>query len=422
MNIIDIAYKAVKIIKDKYGLPNKGILAGGALGNTIWEVVSKNKAVINDLDIFIYTTEKNHIISVHDVIQGYTEYSHIFTKLGDVKYSISSVNNDGIYNYINYNSFSKDPMNIINSFDINATQVAYDIENDKFYYTEDFKEFLSTSKLKVIDGHTPQHTAIRIVKKANELGVDIPHDELEILSYLNSNRTVDNTSGSFTLKYKNIYDKYSNILNKYFKLNRNVVRENELKLIYYDCLELYSLSSVHSTILNSHSIFHMDVKPSPYSFNIPKIHFRYSKDFLFYMRNIQGNIKLERYYEKLHYFYKDVKYITTNVNESDLKLLSDFIYLSPVIVTKLNGYDFNTQIAYIKKIFNAYDKDPIVGIKLIEKLDMNVDIDLSPDNLLLYELLIRKEILDDPLHKVDVLIHGKQINRNFDFDIESEII
>ena len=54
MNIEKIARKALTIIKLKYGLPKSGFLAGGSLANIMWEIISGNKAIVNDVDIFLF--------------------------------------------------------------------------------------------------------------------------------------------------------------------------------------------------------------------------------------------------------------------------------------------------------------------------------------------------------------------------------
>ena len=49
-----LANQAIKHLKENYILPNSGILAGGSLSNLIWEYKSGNKAIINDIDVFIF--------------------------------------------------------------------------------------------------------------------------------------------------------------------------------------------------------------------------------------------------------------------------------------------------------------------------------------------------------------------------------
>jgi len=55
VDINKISRKALTILKLKYKIPERGFIAGGALANLMWELVSGNKAIINDIDVFIMT-------------------------------------------------------------------------------------------------------------------------------------------------------------------------------------------------------------------------------------------------------------------------------------------------------------------------------------------------------------------------------
>jgi hypothetical protein len=57
MNVESLARKAINIIKETWGLPEKGFIAGGSISNIIWELVSGNKAVVNDIDVFLFDGE-----------------------------------------------------------------------------------------------------------------------------------------------------------------------------------------------------------------------------------------------------------------------------------------------------------------------------------------------------------------------------
>lgn len=59
MNIENLARQAINRIKDTWGLPKTGFLAGGSIANIIWELVSGNKAVVNDIDVF-------HFVGIKD--------------------------------------------------------------------------------------------------------------------------------------------------------------------------------------------------------------------------------------------------------------------------------------------------------------------------------------------------------------------
>ena len=54
MEIELLARKALDIIKTNWGLPDKGFIAGGSIANIMWELVSGNKAAVNDIDVFLF--------------------------------------------------------------------------------------------------------------------------------------------------------------------------------------------------------------------------------------------------------------------------------------------------------------------------------------------------------------------------------
>ena len=54
MNVELLGRQAIDIIKSKWGLPKEGFVAGGSIANIIWELVSGNKAIVNDVDIFVF--------------------------------------------------------------------------------------------------------------------------------------------------------------------------------------------------------------------------------------------------------------------------------------------------------------------------------------------------------------------------------
>ena len=53
MHIKKIAEQALERLKQYDNFPESGIIAGGSISNIMWEIVSGNKAVINDIDVFI---------------------------------------------------------------------------------------------------------------------------------------------------------------------------------------------------------------------------------------------------------------------------------------------------------------------------------------------------------------------------------
>ena len=187
MDIEKISRKALLKLKLTYGLPSKGFIAGGSIANLIWEMVSGNKAVINDIDVFILDNlsfDKSIFSFEKKELEYYESYGQISSyHKGKESYKIHDTDNEGIFNKIKYSSKNTSPQLIIDSFDINAVMIGYSIEEDKFYWRKEFIEFLETGELRVVNPTTPAHTAIRIIKKANELNAKVDELEFKILSF-----------------------------------------------------------------------------------------------------------------------------------------------------------------------------------------------------------------------------------------------
>jgi hypothetical protein len=187
MNIEELIKKAVVLLDKKFGLPDNGILAGGAIGNTINKLVFGTKCVINDLDIF-YIDKIRQIDGVKLKKEVYTNITSLKVKHekkvssdyrgGDFTFinavsenylSIYQTSIDGKFNYIKCQSNKYSPEFLLETFDINAVCVAYDLKEKKCYWTNAFAEYLKTKELKIVNASSPSHTAVRLLKKEKEL-------------------------------------------------------------------------------------------------------------------------------------------------------------------------------------------------------------------------------------------------------------
>ena len=190
MNIEKLARVALGFLKTKEtNFPKHGVIAGGSLGNLIWEQVSGNVAVVNDIDIFIFDREVN-AENVYGDNTNTTDNKKIFYRsLEKIYYKdytglcegsrtrdfylIERTENSGLFNYVYYSATSEKPELVIDSFDINCTQVGYDIESDRFFWTKEFEQFLKDGKLKLTNLGSPHHSVIRILKKRDELNAGL---------------------------------------------------------------------------------------------------------------------------------------------------------------------------------------------------------------------------------------------------------
>jgi hypothetical protein len=402
MNIEKIAREALSVIKKQWGLPTSGFLAGGAIANIMWEIVSGNKAVVNDVDIFIFgglvdKTEQdkfNYQTKNIAFFEDYVGRLGMSIENGEF-YTIIKAEKDGIFNLIYYKSNKDTYSIIINSFDINATKIGYSIEDDKFYWSKDFEDFLSSGELKISCITTPAHTAIRLAKKEKELNAKLNNFEFKIIQHcLNSNKFCDTIKLRFKDKYLDLYNEYSNRLDCFFSLHRDLEVEQYV-------LETKSIITGGLYTLNSKNkeVFIDDV-------NLGMLYT--SVEFIFYIRNIHGNEELKKIWTELYWFFDRKDYIDIDVNIDDVKLLSRLGKYAPNSIKNLKGLKISEQLMIVKKFLNKYIEDPIVAISIFERLKIDKNIDLDDGIALLLELSVRKDIVDPKNEiKVSKILNGE---------------
>jgi hypothetical protein len=410
MDIERLARSAVDIIKSKWGLPQSGLLAGGSLGNIIWELTSGNPAVVNDIDIFYFdgkieSLDNRGLFQYKEEEVKYLEDYIGMTTIVNTRdfYTITEANKDGIFNNILYQSNVDDPLFVINSFDINSTKVCYLIEQDKFYWTEDFEDFLKTGQLKTVNLRTPSHTAIRLVKKSHELNCQVDEFEFKLLQHAIKYGFSDIIKIRFQERYKELFDNYSDFLGKYFLIEKDTETEIYLKNSLDKDVNLWMLKSNDGDLRNKIDIS-LDVLRTDIfkDLNLDVIY--RSDEFLFYMRNIFNNPKLVNIWKKLRYFFKQKDYFDKSVDIEDIELLSRLSIYAPKSINNLNGYKLSDQIHIVKSLLDRFKDDPIIAISILEKSKISRELELDEKTLLLLELSVRKEIVNDTRGKVSKIL------------------
>ena len=420
MNIELVARQAVDRIKEKWGLPIRGFLAGGALANIVWEIVSGNKAVVNDIDIFNFIgleekleREKDSLFNYQEKDEKYYEdYTGMcFNTYTKAFYSIVESKKEDMFNYIDYKSNTNDPSLIIKSFDINATRIGYDIESDKIYWTPEFEYFLNTGKLQVSNLMTPSHTSIRIVKKSIELNTQLDYFEIKLLQHSLSFRFSDVIKLRFKQRYYDLYQEYQDHLKEHFLIKRDENAEDYVRIHFGSETELYYIESTKSYPEDS---FEKAVNMSCIFSDDENINTIYkSSDFLFYMRNIYGNDELKNIWKMLRWFYGDVSYIDGEVSKSDIELLNRVAKYAPNSIENLKGMKLSEQISLIKKLLDRFKDDPIIAISILESLKLDKDIILDEQTILILELSVRKLIVNDTKGKVrNILGNDENLDSN----------
>jgi hypothetical protein len=412
MNIELLGRKAIDILKSRFELPESGLLAGGSLGNVIWELVSGNKAVINDIDIFIlkdiieYSDNKERPLFEYkeEETNYFEEYSGMaWSTKTKGYYKIIEAKKEDYNNIIDYVSTTSDPLIVINSFDINCTRVGYSLENDEFYWSEDFVDFLKTGQLKVSNLKTPSHTALRLVKKSKELNAKLDDVELKLIQHVILYPFSDVLRYRFKDRYFDIFNLYKDKLDEFFEIEEDVDIENYIKIHFNDDSKIWRLKTKLEKSNKDNDIdFLIENNLIFNDANLNSIN--KVDEFLFYMRKIYNNEKIKNIWSKLKWYINDIEYFDIDVLEEDLELLHRLSIHAPNSINNLKGYKISEQLEIIKKLLDKYGDDPIIAISILEKIKIDKNIVLDEETSLLLELSVRKEIVNDTKGKVSKIL------------------
>jgi hypothetical protein len=407
--IENLGRRAIEIIKNKWGLPKSGFIAGGSISNIVWELISGNKAVVNDIDVFLFDGvlekkldgDKKSLFKYKEIEKKYYEnYTGMSFRITTKDfYSIVESTRSDIFNYIKYKSNLNNPDIILHSFDINCTKIGYSIDEDKIYYTQDFEDFLKSGELKVCNLMTPSHTALRLGKKKKDLNCSLDKFEYKLVQHALDFRFNDIIKIRFQEKYFDMYQELKSEISEYFDIMRDLDSENYVKLNFNKEVNLWILNPI-----KEYELFNYNRGIFTDS-NIQKI--QNSINFLFYIRNIMGNKKLEEIWSKFSYYFDSLDYIDKDLEKEDLELLDRFSKFAPNSIENLKGLKISEQVNLIKKILKRYEDNPIVGISILEKHKFDKDIELDDNDILLLELSVRKQILNDTKDKVNKILNSK---------------
>ncbi len=219
LNNNDLFHRLNEIIQQKFGSsPSLGIVAGQAVASALFEHIGLGQGPYNDIDTFVHYDQAPHCphyddpnpiaesgeprrtgikrsfgrnfgitdpsissgslgISVIDPIScnGYSvNYSHY--DLGAPYINYVRISPDNIpYEKVRtakaqgYSALSGYAELILNGFDINACQIALDLKAGTVVWTDEFQNFLYHKQLKSTFLGTPMHTAVRLLRKRNDL-------------------------------------------------------------------------------------------------------------------------------------------------------------------------------------------------------------------------------------------------------------
>ena len=427
MNIEKLARVALGFLKTKEtNFPKHGVIAGGSLGNLIWEQVSGNVAVVNDIDIFIFDREVNAENVYGDSTKTTDNKKVFYRSLEKIYYKdytglcegsrtrdfylIERTENSGLFNYVYYSATSEKPELIIDSFDINCTQVGYDIESDRFFWTKEFEQFLKDGKLKLTNLGSPHHSVIRILKKRDELNASLDPIEVKIAAYTVSRPLHGVTRRYFSDKYFNVYEKYQEELSKYFKISKETEISSLIKESKGVDVGIYTLiATINPSEVFTNGELDDDSRQKIWHCN----------DFLFYFRNIQNDINQYKIWSKLQPLFTYENYVDCDPKEEDIDMLKRIIENVPGCIKNLQGISISKQINLVNKLFSTFKDDLTIALSLLENKKLDPDIVLDDDTVLLLELSVRVEIVNNKYDFDKILGKSQSIvfNKNNDIDL-----
>lgn len=345
-------------------------------------------------------------------LQYYEDYRGLSSTVNSKEYyTIDKTDNNAIYNYIYYSSNTSSPQVIINSFDINCTQIGYSIEEDKFYWTKDFESFLETGELKLVSLQSPSHSAIRIVKKKEELNAKLDESELELCSFALKKKYSDINRVFFTDKYARMFFKYKEILEKYFTCTPALEVVRYFKLHKNLDLRIFQLNI-------NEELFPKD----PILSKVEEENIWTGQKLLFYIRHIKGDNSVSYLWNKLHYIFENPNYIDTIPSDEDINQLIRICNHAPKSIENLKGLKLSEQIKIVKTLFSKFKDDPIIAISILENKPISPTLAFDESDLLLLELSVRKEIINDSTGKVcrvlgipEPVVPNTELESLFDF-------
>lgn len=177
----------LKRIKKRFGyLPSSGIIAGQCVASACYEVVGVGSGPMRDLDIFVsedvdmtenVTIYKNPKSLGGDFITFPSSPSFSDeVKLGHLRKGAYTITYSAIHsNFSDWNVIGCSNLDkleckvIVSGFDMNLCSIAIDMSSNEIYWSESFQDFLYSNEIKVDRYITPIHTAIRLVKKCQDM-------------------------------------------------------------------------------------------------------------------------------------------------------------------------------------------------------------------------------------------------------------
>lgn len=247
---------------------------------------------------------------------------------------------------------------IIQSFDINCCMIGLCLETKEIYYTNEFIDFILTKKIKIVNYRTPGISFLRLIRKMNELNINMT------LKELNAEKNKINIKNILYLSKNNI--KEIKKLTEYFQVNE--IGENELFEEYRIDINKMKESDYEKLFNDFKNYIELELLPKNKKLVIKDTN-----------KLIESFSKYKKLYKKLLYIYNEKKpnenlenakdtnsYLNYEIinsyfynKELNEKELRNFLKIHEIIQTNINIENIDKKNYYniITKIFNLSAMD-----------------------------------------------------------------
>jgi hypothetical protein len=164
-------------------LPPDGLLAGQSLCSAILDLYCGGGGVYNDIDVFrpasaeklqeLASDERKQAdaLALGIPVAQLDGYGQMNLESSDGIFMAGS-EAEGLLNTIwcNVENDELTPGRLVYSFDLNAVEVALDLQHKELTWSKAFEEFLESRQLEITSLVTPERTLLRYLKKRHELG------------------------------------------------------------------------------------------------------------------------------------------------------------------------------------------------------------------------------------------------------------
>lgn len=211
-------------------LPQEGVLAGQALASAVMEELGAGPGVYNDIDVFVAAdaarkamlASSEHLNSEALRLGIPAAELDEYRMLGlcdDRNLHILGATQSGLINHVWCDDADDalNPARIVQSFDLNAVEIALDLKTRHIVWSPEFEFFVATRELQLTSLNTPARSMLRYFKKKHELQA-WGDDRLVVdlaASWL-AHTHEENPSATLSLKFRALANEHQNAFSDVF--------------------------------------------------------------------------------------------------------------------------------------------------------------------------------------------------------------